>query len=179
VVFDLGELGTIRAELYPELAPKTVEAFTGLVEEGFYDGTYFHRVIPGFMIQGGDPLTRNNDPRDDGRGRADMRLPDEFSDYPHVRGTLSMANSGYVGSGSCQFFIVQEASPGLDGEYTVFGKVVAGLETVDAITEMEIDTYGRYGPPDRPYPVNATIERAWIERAGAGESVARAGTPED
>jgi cyclophilin family peptidyl-prolyl cis-trans isomerase len=77
-----------------------------------------------------------------------------------------MANTGFAGSSSCQFFIVHRDSPHLDGEYTVIGRVIEGMDVVDAITEMEIDRYGRYGPPDRPYPVNATIERLRIERTG-------------
>jgi cyclophilin family peptidyl-prolyl cis-trans isomerase len=167
-VLEMGELGTIRIELLPELAPQTVARFRELAESGFYDGTYFHRVIPGFMIQGGDPNTKNLDPRDDGRGNAGRRVPDEFSDYPHTRGTVSMANTGYSNSSSSQFFIVHEDSPNLDGRFTVFGRVVEGMETVDAVTRLAIDEYGRYGPKDRPYPVNASIERLRIEPAGGG-----------
>jgi peptidyl-prolyl cis-trans isomerase B (cyclophilin B) len=166
-VLEMGDLGTIRIELYPELAPKSVARFVELAEQGFYDGTYFHRVIPGFMIQGGDPNTKDLDPRNDGRGRWEKNLPDEFTDYPHLRGTVSMANTGYSGSSSCQFFIVQQDNRELDGHYTAFGKVISGMEVVDAITELAIDKYGRYGPPDRPYPVNATIEHLRIERAGS------------
>jgi peptidyl-prolyl cis-trans isomerase B (cyclophilin B) len=175
-VLDMGKLGVVRIELYPELAPKSVELFTKLADEGFYDGTYFHRVLPGFMIQGGDPNTRNNDPRDDGKGGTSFSIPDEFSDYPHVRGTVSMANTGYRNSAGSQFFIVQQDSPGLDGDYTVIGRVVEGMETVDAIAALEIDVYGRYGPRDRPYPVSATIESARVERADAA-SVAAADPP--
>jgi len=171
-VLEMGELGTLRIELLPELAPQTVARFRELCESGFYDGTYFHRVIPGFMIQGGDPNTKNLDPRDDGRGNAGRRVPDEFSDYPHTRGTVSMANTGYSNSSSSQFFIVHQDSPNLDGRFTVFGRVISGIETVDAITRLEIDEYGRYGPKDRPYPQNATIERVRIEPADAGEQAA-------
>jgi peptidyl-prolyl cis-trans isomerase B (cyclophilin B) len=164
-VLDLGDLGTIRIELLPELAPKTVAHFVSLAEHGVYDDTYFHRVIPGFMIQGGDPLTKNRDPRDDGTGKTTDRVPDEFSAYPHVRGTVSLANSGSPHSGGCQFFIVQQDSRQLDGSYSVFGRVSKGMETVDAITHLEIDRYGRYGPPDRPYPKDAVIRSVHIERA--------------
>jgi peptidyl-prolyl cis-trans isomerase B (cyclophilin B) len=172
-VLELGELGSVRIELLPEIAPQTVARFTELAERGFYDGTYFHRVIPGFMIQGGDPNTKNLDPRDDGRGNAGQRVPDEFSDYPHARGTVSMANTGYSNSSSSQFFIVHEDSLNLDERFTVFGRVVDGLETVDAITRLEIDEFGRYGPKNRPYPVNATIERLRIERAEAAAAATR------
>ena len=168
-VLEMGELGTIRIELLPEIAPKSVARFEKLASEGFYDGTYFHRVIPGFMIQGGDPFTRNADPRDDGKGGHGTYLEDEFSDYPHVRGTVAMANKGFPESGSSQFFIVHQDSSQLDGRYSVFGRVVEGMETVDAITELEIDAFGRYGPPDRPYPVSAVVKSLRIEPASAAE----------
>jgi peptidyl-prolyl cis-trans isomerase B (cyclophilin B) len=164
-VLDLGDLGTVRIELLPELAPRTVESFEKLAEQGFYDGTTFHRVIPGFMIQGGDPNSRNKDPRDDGRGGPGYTLPDEFSDYPHVRGTVSMANTGSRDSAGSQFFIVQQDSRFLDGGYTAFGRVVQGIEAVDAVTHLPIDVYGRYGPRDRPYPTNAVIRSVRIEHA--------------
>jgi cyclophilin family peptidyl-prolyl cis-trans isomerase len=163
-VLDLGELGSVRIELFPELAPRTVESFVKLAEAGFYDGTSFHRVIPGFMIQGGDPLTKNKDPRDDGTGRPGWLVPDEFSDYPHRRGTVSLAYSGRDSGGS-QFFIVHQDRSDLDGRYSVFGRVVAGMETVDAVTQLEIDKYGRYGPPDRPYPKDEVVRSVRIERA--------------
>jgi peptidyl-prolyl cis-trans isomerase B (cyclophilin B) len=166
LVLDMGELGVIRIELLPELAPNTVAHFAELTDQGFYDGTYFHRVIPEFMIQGGDPNTKDRDPRNDGKGRTE-RIEDEFTDYPHLRGTLSMANTGHSNSSSCQFFIVHQDRRDLDGSFTAFGRVTSGIEVVDAITELEIDTYGRYGPTNRPYPVSATIEKAWIERAKA------------
>ena len=164
-VLDLGDLGTIRIELLSELAPKTVAHFVSLAERGVYDDTYFHRVIPGFMIQGGDPLTKNRDPRDDGTGKTTDRVSDEFSAYPHLRGTVSLANSGSPQSGGCQFFIVQQNSRQLDGSYSVFGRVSKGMDTVDAITRLEIDRYGRYGPPDRPYPKDAVIHSVRIEHA--------------
>jgi cyclophilin family peptidyl-prolyl cis-trans isomerase len=173
-VLDLGELGRIRIELLPELAPKSVAYFTSLADQGFYDGTTFHRVIPGFMIQGGDPLSKNRDPRDDGRGNSGERLPDEFSDYPQQRGTVSLANSGAPNSSVCQFFIVQQDARNLDGGFTVIGRVVDGMQTVDAVTHLPIDLYGRYGPPDRPYPESAVIRSVHIERARAEASAALA-----
>jgi cyclophilin family peptidyl-prolyl cis-trans isomerase len=177
-VLDMGELGTIRIELLPEIAPQAVARFEELAGRGSYDGTYFHRVIPGFMIQGGDPFTRNADPRDDGKGGLGTYLDDEFSDYPHLRGTVAMANKGRPDSGSSQFFIVHQDSSQLDGRYSVFGRVVEGMETVDAITALEIDTFGRYGPPDRPYPVSAVVESLRIEPAPSvgTATVARAET---
>jgi cyclophilin family peptidyl-prolyl cis-trans isomerase len=171
-VLDMGELGVIRIELLPELAPKTVARFSELADQGFYDGTYFHRVIPDFMLQGGDPNTKDLDPRNDGRGNADTRIADEFSDYPHLRGTLAMANTGYSNSASSQFFIVHQDTRSLDGQYSAFGRVVSGIEVVDAIAALEIDSFGRYGPPNRPYPVNATIETLRIERVKQRDSAA-------
>lgn len=155
---DLGALGRVEIELLPELAPRTVENFTALANDGFFDGTTFHRVIPGFMIQGGDPLSRNDDPRDDGKGGSDLAFPDEFSGLPTERGLVAMANRGSPDSASGQFFIVHGDSRHLDGNYTIFGRVAAGMEAVDAVTELEIDTYGRYGPPNRPYPEAARME---------------------
>ncbi len=167
-VLALEELGTIRIELLPELAPESVAHFKKLVEEGLYDGTTFHRVIPGFMIQGGDPLTKNIDPRDDGRGGTHYDIADEFSAMPHTRGVVSLANKGGRNSAGSQFFIVHQDAPKLDGAFTVFARVVEGIEVVDAVTELEIDRYGRYGPSDRPYPKDARIASIHIEPAEPG-----------
>jgi cyclophilin family peptidyl-prolyl cis-trans isomerase len=164
-VLTLEELGTIRIELLPELAPETVAHFKKLVEEGLYDGTTFHRVIPGFMIQGGDPLTKNIDPRDDGRGGTDYEIADEFSAMPHTRGVVSLANRRRHNSAGSQFFIVHQDTPHLDGSFTAFARVVEGIEVVDAVTELAIDKYGRYGPRDRPYPKHARIASIRIEPA--------------
>jgi peptidyl-prolyl cis-trans isomerase B (cyclophilin B) len=174
-VIDMGELGTIRFELLPEIAPKTVANFIELAEKGFYDGTYFHRVIPGFVIQGGDANTKNADPRDDGEGGPGYSIEDEFSDYPHIRGTVSMANKGFPHSAGSQFFIVHQETRALDGLYTAFGRVIRGMEVVDAITGFEIDVYGRYGPRDRPYPRNATVVSISIEPAYAPDERAAGG----
>jgi peptidyl-prolyl cis-trans isomerase B (cyclophilin B) len=122
-------------------------------------------VIPGFMIQGGDPLTKNIDPRDDGRGGTDYDIADEFSAVSHTRGVVSMANQGRHDSAGSQFFIVHQDSSHLDGRFTVFARVVEGIEVVDAVTELTIDKYGRYGPRDRPYPKDARIASIHIEPA--------------
>jgi peptidyl-prolyl cis-trans isomerase B (cyclophilin B) len=177
-VLDLGALGSVRIELYPELAPRSVASFVALAERGAYDGTHFHRVIPGFMIQGGDPLSKNMDPRDDGRGGGlDQRIPDEFSDYPHLRGTVSLAHSGTRNSAGSQFFIVHHDSRHLDRGYSVIGRVISGIEAVDAVTRLPIDRYGRYGPPDRPYPESAVIRSLRIERSAAPAASLAAPTP--
>jgi peptidyl-prolyl cis-trans isomerase B (cyclophilin B) len=166
-VIQVKGLGAIRVELLPELAPKTVENFVSLAGKGFYDGTTFHRVIPGFVIQGGDPNSRNNDPRDDGRGGPGYTIKAEFNAFPHVRGAVSMARGSSPNSAGSQFFIVLADSHDLDGQYTVFGRVIEGMDVADAVTRVKIDTYGRYGPPDRPYPDDVVIESIRIEPAAA------------
>ena len=157
--------------LLPELAPVAVGYFAEQVNEGLYTGTYFHRVIPGFMIQGGDPNTKDADPRNDGNGGGGA-LPDEFSDLPQRRGVVSLANRGTPNTQGSQFFIVHEDSGELTGSYTAFGRVVSGIEVVDAITALEIDKYGRYGPIDRPYPVSAVIESVRFEPAAGAAAAA-------
>lgn len=123
------EKGSIELELFPEHAPKTVNNFVFLVQEGFYDGVTFHRVIGNFMVQGGDPTGS-------GRGGPGYRFEDEFDDNPlrHGRGVISMANAGPNTNGS-QFFITHRPQPHLDGKHTVFGKVTKGLDVVDAIEQ--------------------------------------------
>ena len=161
-------MGVIRIELLPEIAPQTVADFSKLAEGGSYDGTTFHRVIPGFMIQGGDPTTRKPDPRRHGRG-GHMIFPDEFAEVTHTRGAVSLANKGSRGTANGQFFIVHQDSPQLDQIYTLFGRVSDGIEVLDAITALEIDQYGRYGPRDRPYPDDARITSIRIERAAPAQ----------
>jgi cyclophilin family peptidyl-prolyl cis-trans isomerase len=156
--------GEIRLELFPEVAPKTVENFVKLAGNEFYDGTTFHRVIPGFMIQGGDPNTKNRDPRDDGKGGPGYKIDDEFSAISHTRGMVSMANKGKPRSGGSQFFITVADRPDLDGGYSLFGRVVSGMEVADRIAEVERDVYGRHGTPDRPLE-NVVISRVRIEGA--------------
>ena len=110
-MLELEGLGTIRVDLLPEVAPRAVERFTAVANAGFSDGTTFHRVLPGFMIQGGDPLTRNDNPRDDGKGGHPDGYPDEYNGLSHVRGTLALANKGRRGTATGQFFIVHRDAP--------------------------------------------------------------------
>ncbi len=161
-ILSVENFGEIRFELIPEIAPATVENFIKLASEKFYDGTTFHRVIPGFMIQGGDPNTRNRDPRDDGRGDPGYKIEDEFSEVSHTRGMVSMANTGRPKSGGCQFFIVVADTPHLDGNYSLFGRVIEGMEVADRIAAVERDVYGRHGPKDRPLE-NVVIASIRIE----------------
>jgi len=165
-VLTIQNMGEIHIELLPEIAPENVANFKNLVATGFYNGTLFHRVLPDLMIQGGDPLSKDNDPRNDGRGGRGNTTPDEYSPLPHLRGTVAMANAGRH-TASSQFFILKRDAPELDGRYSIFGRVIAGIEVVDRITELEIDKYGRWGPRDRPYPAQAVVEASRIEPASA------------
>jgi len=149
-VIEVEGRGTIRIALYPEIAPNTVDNFTKLAREGFYDGTTFHRVVRDFMIQGGDPNSKDDILKNDGLGGPGYTIEDEFSQTPQRRGVVSMANSGQANSAGSQFFILHRDMPHLDGGYTAFGRVVEGMEVVDAIAEVETDQHGRWGPKNRP-----------------------------
>ncbi len=142
--------GTILIELMPELAPRTVVNVIDLASDGYYDGTTFHRVIPGFMIQGGDPKSRDRDPTNDGTGGGENPLPDEFSAAPYLRGVVGMGNRGRSDSTSAQFFIMHAENRNLDGRYNTIGRVLDGMDFVDDITRVAIDRSGRWGPRDRP-----------------------------
>jgi cyclophilin family peptidyl-prolyl cis-trans isomerase len=124
--------GAIELELFAEDAPKTVENFTKLATDGFYDGLVFHRVIPDFMIQGGCP-------EGTGRGGPGYTFEDEINDHPIVRGTLAMANAGPNTNGSQFFIVTADATPWLDGKHTAFGQVTSGMDTVFAISGVERD----------------------------------------
>ena len=136
ITMDTGEV--IKLELYPEIAPKTVENFEKLVNSGFYNGLTFHRVIRGFMIQGGCP-------NGNGMGGPGWQIKGEFAangwknDLKHTKGVISMARSGHPDSAGSQFFIMHENAPHLDGQYAAFGKVVEGIEVVDRIAAERTD----------------------------------------
>lgn len=131
------KFGDIEMKFYPEMAPKHVENFVNLAKAGFYNGTIFHRVIPGFMIQGGDPNTKDlNKPETYGMGGPSHRLKAEFNNTPHRRGIVSMARTNDPNSAGSQFFIVVKDSNFLDGQYTVFGEVVKGMDVVDKIVSL-------------------------------------------
>lgn len=155
------KFGDIRLEFFDEIAPKHVESFKLHAQNGYYDGTIFHRVIPGFMIQGGDPLSKSEDKSRHGTGgnaakyfgigdensESTWDLPAEFSTTPHERGILSMARSQNPDSGGSQFFICVADARFLDNQYTVFGKVVSGMDVVDSIVNAPRDA--RDNPDDR------------------------------
>src|SRR5437588_455422 len=132
--------GAITFELFDEDAPKTVENFRKLAAEGFYDGLTFHRIIKDFMIQGGDP-------QGTGTGGPGYTFDDEFNQHKVERGALAMANAGPNTNGSQFFVVTTEAAPWLDGKHTVFGKVTAGMEAVDAIEGLETDAQDRPAEP--------------------------------
>jgi peptidyl-prolyl cis-trans isomerase B (cyclophilin B) len=150
VVLVVESFGEVRIELLPDLAPTTAAHFLALAERDYFDGTSFHRVVPDFMIQGGDPGTRDRDPRNDGRGGQDQAVEDERPALSHRRGIVSLANRGVPNSGGSQFFILVADAEHLDGQHAVFGHVIEGMDVVDRIAAVERDEYGRHGPPDRP-----------------------------
>ena len=142
VTIEMENGAKIEIELYPEVAPKTVENFENLVKEGFYDGLIFHRVIKGFMIQGGDPLGN-------GMGGSDKKIKGEFkangfvqNELKHTRGVLSMARTQDPNSGSSQFFIMHQDAPYLDAQYAGFGKMTEGLDVIDKIASVKTGRMG-------------------------------------
>ena len=138
VTFEMENGDVIKAELYPEIAPNTVNNFISLIKDGFYDGLIFHRVISGFMIQGGCP-------NGNGMGGPGYNIKGEFTsngfknDLKHTRGVLSMARAMNPNSAGSQFFIMHEDAPHLDGQYASFGKVIEGMDTVDKIASVRVD----------------------------------------
>jgi peptidyl-prolyl cis-trans isomerase B (cyclophilin B) len=142
------KFGDIEVKFYPDVAPKHVENFIKLAKEGFYNGTIFHRVIPGFMIQGGDPNTKDSLKKDSyGQGGPGYTVKAEFSDIPHKRGILSMARGPEADTAGSQFFIVVEDSRFLDRKYTVFGEVTKGIGVADKIVNLNRDE--RDNPKER------------------------------
>jgi len=133
------DFGSIKFSLLPDIAPETVRNFLELAKSGFYNGTLFHRVIPGFMIQGGDPNTKNPDKSTWGQGGPGHNLKAEFSTRSHLRGIVSMARATDPDSAGSQFFIVTSDSTFLDRQYTVFGEVVDGMEVADKIVNLPRD----------------------------------------
>lgn len=130
--------GEMVVQLWPDVAPETVKNFKKLAEEKFYDGTAFHRIVKGFMIQGGDPLSKTDDPRV-GQGDPGYKIKAEFNNRPHEKGVLSMARSRDPNSAGCQFFICLDRAPHLDGQYTAFGKVIKGQEVLTQLGETPVE----------------------------------------
>ena len=160
VTFEMADGKTFRAELYPDVAPNTVNKFISLVRKGFYDGIIFHRVIAGFMIQGGDPDGI-------GTGGPGYHIKGEFSAngvknaLRHTRGVLSMARAGHPDSAGSQFFVMHADADYLDGQYAAFGKVTEGMETVDAIAKTPTDFRDR--PKTEQRMKRVTVETFGVE----------------
>lgn len=133
------KFGNIELRFFPDVAPNHVNSFIELAKKGFYDGTTFHRVIPGFMIQGGDPNSKDPDRSRHGIGGPGYTIKAEFNEKPHKRGTLSMARSADPNSAGSQFFICVADAPFLNRQYTVFGEVVSGMEAADKIVNQPKD----------------------------------------
>jgi peptidyl-prolyl cis-trans isomerase B (cyclophilin B) len=133
------KFGKIELVFFPDVAPNHVNNFIELAQKGFYDGTTFHRVIPGFMIQGGDPNSKDSDKSKHGMGGPGYSVKAEFNQKPHKKGTLSMARSSNPDSAGSQFFICVADASSLDGQYTVFGEVVSGMEVADKIVGQPRD----------------------------------------
>ena len=148
-------LGNIEFELLEDVAPGHVQNFKDLANSDFYNGTTFHRVIPGFMVQGGDPNTKSDDRSSHGMGGPGHTIKAEFNDEPHVRGIVSMARSQDPDSAGSQFFVVVKDSDFLDGQYTAFGRVTAGMDVADKIVDSPKDD--RDNPIDR-IEMKVTIE---------------------
>ncbi len=141
------KFGDITLKFFPDVAPNHVKNFIELAQKGFYNGTTFHRVVPKFVIQGGDPNTKNPDRTKHGMGGPGYSVKAEFNNKLHKRGTLSMARSAHPDSAGSQFFICVADAPFLDGKYTVFGEVVTGMEVADKIVSQPRD--GNDNPNDR------------------------------
>ena len=133
------KFGNIELRFFPDVAPNHVNSFIELAKKGFYDGTTFHRIIPGFMIQGGDPNSKDPDRSRHGMGGPGYTIKAEFNQKPHKRGTLSMARAADPDSAGSQFFICVADAPFLDRQYTVFGEVVSGMEVADKIVNQPKD----------------------------------------
>jgi peptidyl-prolyl cis-trans isomerase B (cyclophilin B) len=153
--------GEMVVEFWPEVAPKTVANFKKLAREGFYDGTAFHRIIKGFMIQGGDPLTKDPSKEDLwGNGSPGYTIPDEFNNRPHVRGVISMAHTDAPNSAGSQFFICLGRASQLDHKFTAFGRVIKGLDVLTKIGNTPV-TRGVGGEPSKP-ATRVTLESVKI-----------------
>jgi peptidyl-prolyl cis-trans isomerase B (cyclophilin B) len=148
--------GKISFKLISELAPETVRNFEKLARDGFYNGTLFHRVIPGFMIQGGDPNTKTDNKGSWGQGGPGYNIKAEFSSRSHLRGIVSMARSQDPDSAGSQFFIVTADSTFLDRQYTVFGEVTEGMDIADKIVNLERD--GNDCPLEKVQMIRVTVE---------------------
>jgi peptidyl-prolyl cis-trans isomerase B (cyclophilin B) len=172
--------GEIEIRFLPEQAPRHVENFINLCESGFYDSTYFHRVAPGVLVQGGDPNTKDDDRKNDGRGGhsflgSGTTLPSEISDLKHKKGAVSMARGSDLNSAGSQFFIMLREDPLLDGKYTIFAEVVRGIDVVEKIAEEPGEEYPGIGGVNPLKP--QTIRTCHIVRKHRDQDIGQ--TPAD
>ncbi len=162
ITFTMADGSVIKAELYPKIAPESVNNFISLIEKGYYDGLTFHRIIPGFMIQGGCPLGT-------GTGGPGYTIPGEFTtngfknDLKHEPGVLSMARTNAPNSAGSQFFIMHERSPHLDGQYAAFGKVTEGMDVVNMIAATPLLNPRMGSPIDAPIIKEVTVETFGVD----------------
>ena len=162
-------VGEMIIEFWPDVAPKTVENFKKLATQGFYDGTAFHRIVRGFMIQGGDPLTRDaSKERDWGTGGPGYQINAEFSDRSHARGVVSMARSRHPDSAGSQFFICLADAAFLDRQYTAFGKLIKGDDVLGKIGDTPV-THGTSGEASKP-TIRVGVESIQIQKLREGNS---------
>ncbi len=158
--------GRIVAKFFPEVAPNHVKNFLDLSKKKFYDGTKFHRVIPGFMIQGGDPNTKSGDPSTWGQGGPGYNVNAEFNDVLHTRGILSMARTGDPNGAGSQFFIMHGAYPSLDHQYSVFAQVIEGMDVVDKIVNQPRNAQDR---PDKDMVLSKVEVTKWPVKLAGGK----------
>jgi len=158
------EFGEIELEFFPDVAPRTVSNFLSLVDRHFYDGLTFHRVVKGFMVQGGDP-------KGDGTGNSGKFVPFEKTGVKHERGVISMARQADFNSASCQFFLVHQTAPFLDGNYAAFGRIVRGLEVLDRIADVpcSVNPNGVDRGPSKPKDAVRIAKLRLVPPAGAGK----------
>ena len=169
--------GKMVVEFWEKDAPKTVANFKKLARQGFFDGTGFHRIIKGFMIQAGDPKSKNPKAPDLGTGDPGYKIPDEFNARKHVKGVLSMANSGTPNSAGSQFFIMHAAAPNLDGKYTAFGRLIQGTDVLDAIANSPTGPNAMMGgEKSRPLEWTTMKSVKIVPRASLAAGAARSTT---
>jgi peptidyl-prolyl cis-trans isomerase B (cyclophilin B) len=159
------DAGELAVEFFADVAPGHVENFVKLAREGYFDGTCFHRVIPGFMIQGGDPNTKSKDVSKWGTGGPGYKIKAEFNKVHHERGVLSMARSAHPDSAGSQFFVVHGEAGFLDGKYTAFGRLTEGFDALDAIATAPCHSDGEGSRPKNPVRIKKVVIRKAKEAA--------------
>ena len=180
-IINVEGFGRIVLGFFPDKAPNHVKNFIKLAKAGFFDGTTFHRIIPGFMIQGGDPNSKDDDPSNDGMGGSPDKVNAEFNDLHHLPGTLSMARTNDPNSATSQFFICHKAAQQLDHQYTIFGQVLSGMDVVDKIASAprgaQDNPFAADSPKRQKIAMKVTIAK-WADVAPEGSKPAKDKAPE-